>query len=189
MVWDDIGGMPGNVLYSQEKAMVKQGEALNGFYTYILRDAIMVDDIFYIGWKQITETFLNAGLDINTPHAGKQFYWINGNWIHSGVSGSLMIRPVTGAPLATAINDTPYRNRTTLHFYPNPAADFITLDETETVSTGKIYISIVDLFGREVLKVPLSERIDISSLHEGMYVIIATRNGYPFGYNRLIKTR
>jgi len=189
MVWDDIGGIPGNVLYSQEKAMVKQGEALNGFYTYNLRDPIMVDDIFYVGWKQITETFLNAGLDINTPHAGKQFYWINGNWIQSGVSGSLMIRPVTGAPLATAINDVPYRNRTTLHFYPNPAIDFITIDEAEIAVTGKIYISIVDLYGREVLKVPLSERIDISSLHEGMYIIIATRNGNPFGYNRLIKTR
>lgn len=189
MVWDDIGGKPGNVLYSQEKAMVKQGEALNGFYTYNLRDPIMVDDIFYVGWKQITETFLNSGLDINTPHAGKQFYWINGNWIQSGVSGSLMIRPVTGAPLATAINDIPYRNRTTLHFYPNPAVDFITIDEAEIAVTGKIYISIVDLYGREVLKVPLSERIDISSLHEGMYIIVATRNGNPFGYNRLIKTR
>jgi hypothetical protein len=189
MVWDDIGGMPGNVLYSQEKALVRQGDAINGFYTYHLRDAIMVDDIFYVGWKQITETFLNAGLDINTPHDGKQFYWINGNWIHSGVSGSLMIRPVTGAPLATAIEDVPYRNRTNLHFYPNPASDFITIDETEIVLTGKIQVSIVDLHGREVLKVPLSERIDISSLHEGMYIIIATRNGNPFGYNRLIKTR
>jgi hypothetical protein len=190
MVWDDIGGMPGNVLYSQEKALVRQGDAINGFYTYVLRDGIMVDDIFYVGWKQITETFLNAGLDINTPHGGKQFYWINGNWFHSGVSGSLMIRPVTGAPLATAINDIPYnRNINILHFYPNPAGDFITIDETEIALTGKIYISIVDLQGREVLKVPLSERIDISSLHEGMYIIIATRNGNPFGHNRLIKTR
>ena len=100
-----------------------------------------------------------------------------------------MIRPVTGAPLATAIDDVPYRNKTSLHFYPNPASDFITIDEAEIVLTGNIQVSIVDLHGREVLKVPLSERIDISSLHEGMYIIIATRNGNPFGYNRLIKTR
>jgi len=189
MIWDDIGGMPGNVLYSQEKAIVKLGEDLNGFYTYHLRDPIMVDDIFYVGWKQITETFLNAGLDINTPHNGKQFYWINGNWINSGVSGSLMIRPVTGAPLATAINDVPYRNKNSLHFYPNPAVDFITIDQTDWMVAGNTYISIVDLQGREVLKVLLTERIDISSLREGMYIITATRNGIPFEYNRLIKTR
>ncbi|MCX6333841.1 MAG: T9SS type A sorting domain-containing protein [Bacteroidia bacterium] len=189
MVWDDNGGVPGNVIYSQEKALVQQGEAINGFHTYSLKESIMVDDIFYVGWKQRTETFLNAGLDINTPHGGKQFYWINGNWKESSVNGSLMIRPVTGPPLATSINDVPYRNRTTLHFYPNPASDFITIDDEEMILSGEIYISIVDLQGREVIKTPLAERIDISSLHDGMYIIIASRNGNPCGYNRLIKTR
>jgi hypothetical protein len=189
MVWDDNGGIPGNVLYSQEKAMVQQGEAINGFYTYILKEGIMVDDIFYVGWKQRSETFLNAGFDINTLHGGKQFYWINGNWIQSGVAGSIMIRPVMGAPIATAINDISYKNRTILHFYPNPARDFITIDNEEMALPGKVYIAFLDLQGKEVLKVPLTDRIDISTLHEGMYIIVASRNGNPVRYNRLIKIR
>ncbi len=189
MVWDDNGGIPGNVLYSQEKAMVQQGEAINGFYTYILKEGIMVDDIFYVGWKQRSETFLNAGLDINTLHGGKQFYWINGNWIQSGVAGSIMIRPVMGAPIATAINDITYKNRPILHFYPNPARDFITIDNEEMALPGKVYIAFLDLQGKEVLKVPLTDRIDISILHEGMYFIVASRNGNALGYNRLIKIR
>jgi len=189
MVWDDLEGGPGNVLYSQEKAMVHQGEAINGFYTYHLKDAVMVDDIFYVGWKQRTETFLNAGLDINTPHDGRQFYWINGNWIHSAVSGSIMIRPVTGHPLVTSINDIRYKDRITLHFYPNPASDFITFDNEEMLMEGNLSISIVDLQGRKVLETPIKERIDITSLHDGMYTVIAARNGNPIGYNRLLKIR
>jgi hypothetical protein len=189
MVWDDNVGVPGNVIYSQEKVMVQQGEAINGFYTYLLKEGVMVDDIFYVGWKQRSETFLNAGFDINTPHGGKQFYWISGNWIQSAVQGSLMIRPVTGHPLATSINDITYKSMQALHFHPNPAHEFIIIDNEEMTLSGKTCISFVDLQGREVLKVPLSERIDISPLHEGMYIIVASRNGRPYGYNRLIKTR
>jgi hypothetical protein len=189
MVWDDNGGVPGNVIYTQEKAMVQQGEAINGFYTYLLKEGVMVDDIFYVGWRQRSGTFLNAGLDINTPNGGKQFYWISGNWIQSAVQGSIMIRPVTGHPLTTSINDIKYKNRSVLHFYPNPACEYIIIDNEELVLDGTTYISIVDLQGRVVSKVPLSDRIDISQLHEGMYIIIASRNGRPFGYNRFIKTK
>jgi hypothetical protein len=189
MVWDDNGGVPGNVIYTQEKAMVQQGEAINGFYTYLMRERIPVEDIFYVGWKQRSETFLNAGLDLNTLHDGKQFYWINGNWIESGVAGSIMIRPVMGAPIVTSINDVTYKNRSVLHFYPNPAREYIKIDNEEMALTGKVFIAFLDLQGKEVLKVPLTDRIDISALHEGMYIIVASRNGNPVGYNRLIKIR
>jgi hypothetical protein len=43
--------------------------------------------------------------------------------------------------------------------------------------------------GRELLKVPLSEQVDISSLHEGIYIIISSRNGRPTGYTRLVKLK
>jgi hypothetical protein len=189
MVWTDNGGVPGDAIYSQEKAIVQQGEAINGFYTYRLKEPILVNGFFYVGWRQRTETFLNAGLDINTPHGNKQFYWINGNWVQSAVTGSVMIRPVTGHPIATSINDITYKNRIPLHFYPNPAIDFITFDNEQIDLPGDTYISIVDLQGREVLKVQYNGRIDVSSLHNGMYIVIASRNGSPFAYNRLVKTR
>jgi hypothetical protein len=189
MIWDDINGKPGNVLYTRKEVMVEQGDGINGFYTYFLPVPVPVDDIFYVGWKQRTETFLNAGLDINTPNGGKQFYWINGNWNQSQVNGILMIRPVVGTPLTTSINDIQYRNKTELHFWPNPANDYITIDPEEVSASGLTYISIVDLQGREILKVPVKGKIDISSLREGLYIIVATRNGRPAGYSRLIKTK
>ena len=189
MIWDDNNGIPGNVLYSREEVMVEQGDAINGFRTYFIPSGIMVKSVFYVGWKQRSETFLNAGFDINTPHGGKQLFWINGTWNTSQQAGSLMIRPVVGPPVATSVNDIPYNRRNLIHFRPNPATDFIMFDIQDIPDQDHYYISIIDLYGRELLKVPLIDRIDISRLHEGAYVIIISRNGRKYGYSRLIKTK
>jgi len=190
MVWDDNNGIPGNVIFSQEKVMVEQGTLINGFYSYILPEGVMVNRIFYIGWKQRTETFLNAGFDINTPHKGRQFYWLNGEWQQSQVSGSIMIRPVVGEPLrVTAVNDILYKNRNLIKIWPNPAADYITIDPGEEPVSGLAYISVTDLSGRELIRVPFSEQLDISALRNGIYIVITSLNGKTVGYNRLIKSR
>ncbi len=189
MVWDDINGLPGNLLYTQEEVLVRPGEAINGFHTYKLSTAVMVNNIFYAGWKQRSETFLNAGLDVNTPNGGKQYYWINGNWNQSKVSGTLMIRPVVGPPLSTGIRDLVYKSHNTLNFWPNPAGDFINVDRNEFPASGLIYISIIDLYGRELIKVQLSDKIDISRIHEGVYIIVASRNGIPISTSRLIRKK
>lgn len=190
MVWDDNKGVPGNILFTKEEVMVNQGEAINGFYTYTVPGDVMVNSVFYIGWKQRSETFLNAGLDVNTPHAGKQFYWLNGEWKQSQITSSLMIRPIVGAPLkTTAINDVTYKNRRLISVWPNPASDEIRIDPGTLYNTESAYIIIIDLNGREVIKVPYIEQIDISSLHEGIYILTISMNGIPVGYNRFIKTR
>jgi hypothetical protein len=101
-----------------------------------------------------------------------------------------MIRPVVGAPLIiTAINDTFYKNKTVMNFWPNPAKDYINISAGELLLSGSAYISIIDLNGHELIEVPYAERVDISSLHDGMYFLVIKMNGQPVGYNRLIKTR
>jgi hypothetical protein len=100
-----------------------------------------------------------------------------------------MIRPVTGAPLTTSINDIPYRNKSVLHFRPNPAKDFIRFNPEDVPVSGLTYLSFFNMQGRELLKVPFSEQVDISSLHEGIYIIISSRNGMPTGYTRLVKLK
>jgi hypothetical protein len=190
MVWDNNNGIPGNVLYTREEVMVAQGDAINGFYTYTLPEGIMVNSTFFVGWKQRSETFLNAGLDINTPNTGRQYYWINGEWRQSQVKGSLMIRPVVGdLPKVTSIHDNNYKYPKLISIWPNPATDFISINTGEIQLSGLSYVTVMDLSGHELMKFPLSERIDISSLHEGIYILITSINGKPVGYNRLIKTR
>jgi hypothetical protein len=101
-----------------------------------------------------------------------------------------MIRPVVGYPLkVTAINDTYYKYQEGIIIWPNPATDIINIDPGERKLSGLSYIIVNDLYGREIIKVPFSEQIDISSLHEGIYFIQIRMNGRTLSYNRLIKTR
>jgi hypothetical protein len=190
MIWDDNNGSPGNMIYSAENMIVNTGDKVNGFTTYILPDGVMVNGVFYAGWKQRTETFLNAGFDVNTPHNGRQFYWLNGVWLQSQKEGSIMIRPVVGAPLKTTSSDD--RNpvpTTSLRIWPNPASDYINLNCDDLLLSPSAFISIIDIQGRELMKVHYSSRINISSLKAGLYTVITTSDGRRTGYFRLVKTR
>jgi hypothetical protein len=190
MIWDDNNGLPGNVIYSTENVLVEPGDEINGFHTYVLPDGVMVDGVFYAGWKQRSETFLNAGFDVNTPNRGRQFYWLNGVWLQSQKEGSVMIRPVVGAPLkTTSSDDTNPVAAKSCKMWPNPASDYINLHCDDLALSGSAYISIIDLQGRELMKVPYSERIDISSLSPGLYTVITLSGGRRTGYLRLVKTR
>ena len=190
VVWDNNNGLPGNIIYTREQVMVEQGTGINGFYTYTIPEGVIVNGTFYVGWRQRSESFLNVGYDVNTPHAGKQFFWLNGDWSQSQVSGSIMIRPVLGSPLKiTSVKETSYKNKNKLNFWPNPAKDYINIDTGDSHLNGSAYIKITDLSGHDLINIPYSERVDISSLHDGMYIVVITINGMPVSYNRLIKTR
>ena len=108
MVWDDNNGIPGNVLFTKGEVMVEQGDLINGFYDYKIPGGVMVNSTFYVGWKQRSETFLNVGFAVNTPHNGKQLYWLNGAWPPSQSKCSIMIRHVVGNPLRLPASNGPY---------------------------------------------------------------------------------
>jgi hypothetical protein len=189
MVWNDNNGIPGDILFTKEEVMVEQGQGINGFYTYAIPEGVVINGNFYVGWRQRSETFLNAGYDINTYHSGRQLYWINGDWRESQVEGSIMIRPVVGSPLiVTAVKD-PEQLKTKFRFWPNPAGDYINIEQGDLLVQGRSVITITDMNGRELMRTQLTERVDISSLQKGMYIIVITNNGQPVGYNRLIKIR
>jgi hypothetical protein len=121
---------------------------------------------------------------------GRQFYWLNGEWKESQLEGSVMIRPVVGGRLKTTSVEDPYfTDLNRIRIWPNPAQDYIRIDAGDFALSGLLYITITDLSGKIVIKEPYSERIDISSLHEGMYIIITSLKEKVVGYNRLIKTR
>lgn len=188
-IWNDNNGIPGEMIYSVENLIVEPEESVNGFRTYILPDGIMVDGIFYIGWRQRSETFLNVGFDVNTPHRGRQYFWLNGIWQQSQKEGSIMIRPVVGPPVkTTSSDDIPFpEDRTVVRIWPNPASDYINIDYDDISLPQPSGISVIDLQGRELLNEPYQERLNISSLRPGIYtVIIKSRSGRS-GYFRLIK--
>ena len=189
MVWQSIDGVPGEVIYSQEEMNVSQGDGLNGFYTYILNDPQAVSGDFCVGWRQRSETFLNAGFDLNTPHNGKQLYWLNGDWNTSQTTGTIMIRPVLGPRInASSVTNTAFRDKL-IRLWPNPAGDFINIESGDPLLHVRASINITDLQGRVVKNMHFTERADISSLAEGIYFLVVNINGRPVGYNRFIKSR
>lgn len=188
MVWDDNAGVPGNVIYSQQEMMVTKGDDINGFYTYILNDPQAVNGDFYVGWKQRSEYFLNAGFDLNTLHGGKQFYWLN-NWNVSQAKGSLMIRPVFGPKISsTGISDLKPASKM-VKVWPNPAKEYIKIDAGDMLLQSSPVVRIFDLQGRELIKTTYSENTDISSLPDGLYIVVININGRSAVYSRFVKSR
>jgi hypothetical protein len=190
MVWDDNNGYPGNIIYTLEEVMVEQGDMVNGFYTYRLPDAVPLNGTFYVGWRQRSETFLNAGLDVNTPHEGRQFYWLNGQWQGSQIGGSVMIRPLVGGPLRiTGIDDNNHNNSTELKIWPNPSSGYINIEAEDLILRGDASVSFIDISGKTVKKCILENRIDISSLPAGAYIMVIGSGDRRAGYGRLIKVK
>jgi hypothetical protein len=99
-----------------------------------------------------------------------------------------MIRPVIGSPLTTSINDVLFRKTETFRFWPNPCSDYITIDPESVPASGFTYITIADLQGRILMKVPYTGRVDISRLHDGIYFLIMSQNSVQMKYARLVKT-
>jgi hypothetical protein len=189
MVWADNDGSPGELIYSQEDMMVKQGNSINGFYTYILNDPVELTGTFFIGWKQRSETFLNAGYDVNTLQEGRQFYWLNGNWNASQTKGTIMIRAQVGPGIInTGILNLREPGKK-LKIWPNPAKDIITIDPGEILLNDFPEISVTDLFGHEIIRREFNGTLDISILKPGYYVVILWSGNKPLAFGRIIKSR
>lgn len=189
MVWADNNGVPGTVIYSQDNMTVNLGNGINGFCTYVLNDPQYINGDFYVGWKQLSETFLNAGFDLNTLHGGRQFYWLNGDWNTSQAKGTLMIRPIVGAPLKVTAVSKVYAGMNMIKIWPNPAEDYIYIDAGDLILNSLPVIKISDLQGRDLIKTSFTDKLDISSLPQGIYILVLNINDKPVGYSRFIKIR
>lgn len=187
-VWNDDNGFPGEMIYSSEGEIPELGEEINGFHTYILDKPVSVNGIFFIGWKQRSETFLNAGVDLNTPHQGRQFYWLNGQWYKSQITGSLMIRAVTGPRIPSiGINDIPIHTGN-ISVWPNPVRDILYVEAGDNL-IHNITIVIYDLSGREIIRLSGSNNINVSSLRPGIYILTTCKEGMITGKHKFIKIR
>ena len=172
IVWADKDGKPGSVIATQDGMLAEPSKVNNGFITYRFDQPAFVNDYFWVGWKQSSETFLNVGLDMNTPHQNRQYYWLNGSWYASSVSGTVLMRAVmSGKGTGTSSDDdTPVSNMQ-FKLFPNPSSSSITLSGPD--NDDQAYkIAIYSLNGSLVM---LSEKIsdvDISRLSPGNYILV-----------------
>jgi len=127
--------------------------------------------------------------DVNTPNAGRQFYWLN--WRMATVAGArcIMIRAVVGDKLKkTSINDI-LQGFKRISVWPNPATDYLNIYSGDLQFSGLSSITVYDLYGQELMKSAIQWK--------DWYLFSCMRCLHYYqesewqtcSYNRLIKTR
>lgn len=123
-----------------------------------------------------------TGSDINDLNI--QGVWQNGSVnIPDGVTIQLVVevRTNSGAEVLyldrividgiLGLGDT---NQNKFSIYPNPANDFINITSQ---TSGDISVAVYDILGKQVISKITSERVDISTLTSGVYIVKISQNG------------
>jgi hypothetical protein len=149
--------------------------AINEFMRIRLTEDLICPDTIFIGLIQYGTENINIGYDVNTDSRTRIRYVKDNKWYtpYSIDAGSLMIRPVFDHKVYSGIRDSRLVSKGQLTIYPNPANSFITMvPENFTGYYGNYQYSIVNILGQTVISGNiLEDRIDISSLQAGMYIV------------------
>jgi hypothetical protein len=187
MVWADDNGKPGVLLGTTDGPIAEPGADLNGFVTYLFDKPVPVNGDFWVGWKQLSEVFLNTGLDLNTVTAGRHYYSMSGTWEPSLAPGTVMLRPVMRGTGSTTSSDDGTLLNDLFMIYPNPSRGQVTLIASDRAPEDFV-IDAVSLTGARVMSLARTDHPDFSSLPSGTYmIIIKTREGKPLSLIRFVK--
>ena len=85
----------------------------------------------------------------------------------------------------TDINEN--RRNMELIIYPNPATDFIRIKNMEIIDLYDCWIEIFDVYGKSILKQKYEDKIDVSALKAGYYILKATTSNATIITNRFVK--
>jgi hypothetical protein len=191
-VWDDYNGAPGKLLRREKCNRPALRDSLNAYVAYKFDEPLPIarNQVFYVGWIQTSEVFLNIGFDANTPNKGKNLYALDalGSWYESIYDGALMLRPIF-CPPGKFPDDyeplVPVRHATTAPdeyvIYPNPASDWITIRNLTDEALGRVtprqLVEIFDVSGRK-RRAAYTEggMISVSGLAAGMYILRIIEN-------------
>jgi hypothetical protein len=187
MVWADDNGKPGVLLGTTDGPVAEPGADLNGFVTYLFDKPVYVNGDFWVGWKQLSDKFINTGLDLNTVITGRHYYSLSGNWEPSQVPGTVMLRPVMKGEGSSTSSDEGTLLNDLFMIYPNPSRGQVTLIASE-LAPADFVIDVISLTGARVMSLARTDHPDFSTLPSGTYmIIIKTREGRPLSLMRFIK--
>ena len=182
-VWDDAGGVPGNVIYEDDIFSPRQPEYginRNIFTTYYFKDTLKVpvSGTFYIGWKQIDAEKIYVGFDKNIVNNDKTFYDValGSGWQGSGVLGTVMIRPVFSTSYDATIG-VPELESTDESFviYPNPTQGLFQVQ-------GSSEIELIEVFNIQGTRMAVSDSsiVDMTKHSSGVYFVRVNGSGKTY---------
>lgn len=125
-IMNHAGGQPGSILYEQTVSVTRTA---NNKFTFVeLDQGVIVEDIFFIGYREPFSGSLRIGLDKSHDTGGNMYFRLseNGNWqVNDRVTGSFMIRPRIGH--GDIITGLPEEEKNPVSFYPNPSRGSFTV--------------------------------------------------------------
>jgi hypothetical protein len=151
-----------------------------------------------VGFVQDSNAELHIGLDKNNNTNTTRLYYQLGfgsNWIQSGITGSVMIRPVFKSGKSGVWNVVEEQPRKDLfRVYPVPANNEVNIELLDASRlTGGCEALVFDMNGRLAHRERVFSgraRIDLSMLPEGMYVLhCISDNGETLHHQKIVKQR
>jgi len=183
MVWDDNGGVPGNVLYEGPAQLPGYADEFLDFVNYYPEEPIAVEGTFYVGFFQDHNIQLNVGFDQNNDARGHFFYKVANDWNESYYKGAPMIRPVLGKAFDHSGLQT--NESANMCWYPNPTNGNLQLS---TDDVAGLSYQIVDLYGRVVENNRLdNSKISLSQYAPGVYFIRLMKDNQIVSTEKIIK--
>lgn len=176
-IWKDQNGKPGEEIYrfANQRPSWDEGQPYRFTY-YEFDESFTLSGIFYIGLIQQSNGLINIGFDASIDNSQYCFYNVNGAWMPSQMSGTLMIRPVVGKSYYIGLDENPTAE---MQLYPNPASS--TLHIGGLTNNQPCQISIYDLTGKRIYQSSYEEEISVEGLNDGMYFIsVTTTEGQVF---------
>lgn len=167
LIWKDLDEEP----IFRKESLIPVKVANEQLIYFPLDTNIRVNGPFYVGFAQFTDEFIFVGLDKTNDFGSKIFYNVSGAWAQNEeVKGSLMMRPHVSIAAPFVESEIP---DATLRIYPNPVADYLTVE-------GVVKdIRIFDSFGREIFLAreltSKGEIITFRGQRPGIYVLNVIR--------------
>lgn len=183
MVWDDLLGFPGNVMYEMSSQLPEFADDYLDFVTYYLEEPLAVSGTFYVGFYQNHDVQLNIGFDQNNDARGKFFYRTAADWYESFYKGAPMIRPVVGKSFDHS-SVRPY-NLSDIKIYPNPTHDKLHIQHD---FEEDLQYQIVNIYGQCLESGLLqSNELSLAPYAEGVYFVKLYTKDQPVKTEKIIK--
>ena len=133
VIYSDNNSQPGNLIYESDTTYIPRFTSSNFFLPYPIKQDITqgvnVSGTVFVGIKQISNTPLPIGFDMNEDLTPQIFYGKPNDYYESGIAGNLMIRPYFR--YLPNDFDLAESNLSDVNVFPNPASGQITIESSE----------------------------------------------------------
>jgi hypothetical protein len=166
MIWTDLNNDP---IYEDQSLRTPTYTKGNAFIRYELDEELSIQGTFYIGFIQTEAKKIYIGYDKNTDSSNKLAYRVNGEWLPSKFSGSLLFRPDFGTEDVLATREILAQPKD-ITIYPNPTNFQFQFRDFQEEAEMEIYTVDGKLAKRQTIEP--NESINVASLSEGLYFVI-----------------